>query len=222
VAPPCPGGAPAEIAGFFPTGATPAALARAAGDTRVVCATDDPYCPEGAASCWAAPLGLAADVVPRGGHLNPEAGSARGPRWRRGRWASAPRSASCGRGQPLPEGDPDLGVRDARLQREQGAVPGRVAEPAQPVVQPAIELQLLAVAGGEAGRDHLRVGAEEELEQPGVPQLRQPRVALGQPGGERLPATVGDLVDAPPAPAGFAVLRDVAAAGQALGLGVEL
>jgi predicted alpha/beta hydrolase family esterase len=74
VAPPCPGGAPPEIAGFFPTGATPAALAGAAGDTRIVCATDDPYCPEGAASCWAAPLGLPADIVRGGGHLNPEAG----------------------------------------------------------------------------------------------------------------------------------------------------
>ena len=74
VAPPCPGGAPAEIAGFFPTGAWPAALAGAASTTRIACATDDPYCPVGAASYWAAPLGLPADVLPGGGHLNAEAG----------------------------------------------------------------------------------------------------------------------------------------------------
>jgi predicted alpha/beta hydrolase family esterase len=85
VAPPCPGGAPAELAGFFPTGAEPVALACAAGETRVVCAADDPYCPEGAAACWAAPLGLAADVLPGGGHLNPEAGF--GPWPEMERWA---------------------------------------------------------------------------------------------------------------------------------------
>ena len=75
VAPPCPGGAPAEIyAGFFPTGATPAALARAAGDTRVVCATDDPYCPGEAAPAGRRRWACRPTSCRAGGHLNPEAG----------------------------------------------------------------------------------------------------------------------------------------------------
>ena len=74
VAPPCPRGAPPEVAAWFPTGATPEAVAGAAASTRVVCGTGDPYCPETAAVCWAGPLALPADVVPGGGHLNPDAG----------------------------------------------------------------------------------------------------------------------------------------------------
>jgi len=74
VAPPCPGGVPAVLAGFFPVDTTPEALAAAAGATRIVCADDDPFCPEGAASRWAAPLRLPADVVTGAGHVNPDAG----------------------------------------------------------------------------------------------------------------------------------------------------
>jgi predicted alpha/beta hydrolase family esterase len=74
VAPPCAGAAPPELAGWCETAASPAAVAGAAGSTRVVCGTDDPYCPQTAAACWAGPLGLPADVVPGGAHLNPDAG----------------------------------------------------------------------------------------------------------------------------------------------------
>jgi predicted alpha/beta hydrolase family esterase len=73
VAPPAPGVAP-ELAAFFPTGADEASLTAAAGATRLVCSSDDPYCPGGAAAVWGVPLGLEADEVPGGGHLNADAG----------------------------------------------------------------------------------------------------------------------------------------------------
>lgn len=50
------------------------AIARAAAVTRLVCGDDDPYCTEGAQHAYAEPLGIEADVVPRGGHLNADAG----------------------------------------------------------------------------------------------------------------------------------------------------
>ena len=74
VAPPCPQGAPPELAGWCETAASPTAVAGAASSTRVVYAPDDPYCPQTAATCWALPLGLPADAVPGGGHLNADAG----------------------------------------------------------------------------------------------------------------------------------------------------
>ena len=46
----------------------------AAADTRLVCAPDDPYCPEDAARCYGEPLGIPVDVLPGAGHINPEAG----------------------------------------------------------------------------------------------------------------------------------------------------
>jgi predicted alpha/beta hydrolase family esterase len=52
----------------------PAPLPEVAGDARLVCSDDDPYCPEGAESLYGAPLGIPVDIVPRGGHLNPDAG----------------------------------------------------------------------------------------------------------------------------------------------------
>jgi predicted alpha/beta hydrolase family esterase len=74
VAPPCPAGVPAALQGFFPVDTGPGAVAAAAGATRIVCADADPYCPEGAATRWARPLRLPLDLVPGGGHLNPDAG----------------------------------------------------------------------------------------------------------------------------------------------------
>ena len=74
VAPPCPDGVPAVLRHFFPVDTGAGALAAAAGTTRVVCADDDPFCPEGAATRWGMPLRLPVDLVTGGGHLNPDAG----------------------------------------------------------------------------------------------------------------------------------------------------
>ena len=69
VAPPSVAGAPDVLATFFPV--PPIELP---GDVRLVCSDDDPYCPEGAAAVYGGPLGVATDVLPDAGHLNPEAG----------------------------------------------------------------------------------------------------------------------------------------------------
>ncbi len=69
VAPPSQAGAPEALASFFPV-ALPASLPGA----RLVCSDNDPYCPEGAAALYGEPLGLATDVLPGLGHLNPDAG----------------------------------------------------------------------------------------------------------------------------------------------------
>jgi predicted alpha/beta hydrolase family esterase len=75
VAPPCPGAAVPELAKFYPTGAEREAIAQAAGETRLVCSDDDPYCPgDGAARHWGEPLGLQIDLITGGGHVNVEAG----------------------------------------------------------------------------------------------------------------------------------------------------
>lgn len=75
VAPPCPGAAVPELARFYPTNADARDVATAATHTRLVCADDDPYCPDGgAAEHWARPLGLPVDLLPGQGHLNVEAG----------------------------------------------------------------------------------------------------------------------------------------------------
>ncbi|MFG2818204.1 RBBP9/YdeN family alpha/beta hydrolase [Kitasatospora sp. NPDC048365] len=71
IAPPSPevtAGIP-EIAGFAP----PTAV-RPGPSVRLVAADDDPYCPGGALTAYAAPLGLDADLVPGGAHLNPDSG----------------------------------------------------------------------------------------------------------------------------------------------------
>ena len=67
VAPPSERAEIPQIAAFFP--APLPALTRA----RLVCADDDPYCPEGADTVYAA-LDVPVDVIRGGGHLNPEAG----------------------------------------------------------------------------------------------------------------------------------------------------
>ncbi|WP_228430494.1 RBBP9/YdeN family alpha/beta hydrolase [Baekduia soli] len=75
VAPPCPGAAIPELAGFYPTGADRAAVDAAAGHTRLVCSDDDDYCPgPGAPEQWGRPLGLEVDLLPGAGHLNVDAG----------------------------------------------------------------------------------------------------------------------------------------------------
>jgi len=75
VAPPCPGCHVEALAGFFPTGAQADRIARGAASTRLVCSDNDPYCPqEAAAEHWGARLGLPVDLIPGGGHLNPDAG----------------------------------------------------------------------------------------------------------------------------------------------------
>jgi uncharacterized protein len=69
VAPPSQAAGLHEIDAFFPVPRP--ALQRGA---RLVCSDDDPYCPEGADTLYAGPLGVPADVIAGGGHLNPEAG----------------------------------------------------------------------------------------------------------------------------------------------------
>jgi uncharacterized protein len=73
VAPPSAGAGVAEIAEFVPAPLDAAAVSRAAGSTRVVCAdSGDPYRPEGPELFQ--PLGVPVDVIEGGGHLNPETG----------------------------------------------------------------------------------------------------------------------------------------------------
>ena len=75
VAPPSAAGAPRQIQPFFPVPLRGDAVAAAVtGGTALVCGPDDPYCPEGAHELYAAPLGIPAHVLARGGHVNVEAG----------------------------------------------------------------------------------------------------------------------------------------------------
>jgi predicted alpha/beta hydrolase family esterase len=68
VAPPSRTGVPDRLDAFFPV---PLRHLRRA---RLVCSDDDAFCPEGALRLYANPLGLPTDVIPGGGHLNPDAG----------------------------------------------------------------------------------------------------------------------------------------------------
>ncbi len=74
VAPPSPAGAPRPIRPFFPVALDRRRVAAAATETRLVCAPDDPYCPEDAAAVYGAPLGLEVDRLAGAGHINPESG----------------------------------------------------------------------------------------------------------------------------------------------------
>jgi uncharacterized protein len=67
-APPSLTGVPDVLDSFFPV---PLRHLRRA---RLVCSDDDPYCPEGAVGLYGNQLGLPTDVIPGGGHLNPDAG----------------------------------------------------------------------------------------------------------------------------------------------------
>ena len=62
------------VARFLDHGARSRDVTRAAEETLFVCSDDDPYCPPGALSTYAEPLGIAAHVLPGAGHVNPEAG----------------------------------------------------------------------------------------------------------------------------------------------------
>ena len=62
------------IARFLEHGARPRDVTRASGETLIVCADDDPYCPPGAVDTYAEPLGIPAHVIPGAGHINPETG----------------------------------------------------------------------------------------------------------------------------------------------------
>jgi hypothetical protein len=74
VAPASAAGAPEPILAFFPVPLDPGAVAAAARQTRLVCAPDDPYCPEDAARLYGEPLGIPTDVLPGAAHINPESG----------------------------------------------------------------------------------------------------------------------------------------------------
>jgi predicted alpha/beta hydrolase family esterase len=69
VAPPSESAGLPEIAGFFPVHLPPLA-----DGGRLVCADDDPYCPEGADTLYGESLGIPVDVLPGAGHVNPETG----------------------------------------------------------------------------------------------------------------------------------------------------
>lgn len=62
-----------EVAAFAEVDLTPAATAATATTTRLVCSNNDPYCPEGVPLAYAS-LGLDADIIPGGQHLDPDAG----------------------------------------------------------------------------------------------------------------------------------------------------
>ncbi|GAA3125818.1 alpha/beta hydrolase [Streptomyces rameus] len=59
-----------EVAAFAP----PAPDFTLPGPTRLVAGDDDPYCPEGAGTHFAEPLGIPADILPGAGHLDLNAG----------------------------------------------------------------------------------------------------------------------------------------------------
>jgi predicted alpha/beta hydrolase family esterase len=69
-----PPGPVVDLPSFFPVPLDADAVAAAAGETRIVCSDDDPYCPEGALRAYAEPLGLPCDLLPGQGHLNVDAG----------------------------------------------------------------------------------------------------------------------------------------------------
>ena len=79
VAPPSNAGAPREILNFFPVPLERERVAVAAGVTRLVCAPDDPYCPEGAVREYGEPLGLECDVLDGAAHINPDSGYGQWP-----------------------------------------------------------------------------------------------------------------------------------------------
>jgi predicted alpha/beta hydrolase family esterase len=63
-----------QVAAFAPPQLTPEQPAGAARRGRIVCGDDDPCCPEGGAAEFGTRLGLPADVITGGGHLNPDRG----------------------------------------------------------------------------------------------------------------------------------------------------
>ena len=126
--------------------------------------------------------------------------------------------AGAGLEKLLPVGDPLALVAQPRLQGEERAA--RAAAVVERLDR-LVAGELLAV-GGELGRGHARgVGAEEDLQQRGIAQLREPGLGLGAPRLERPPARVRDRELAPPPPALLAPLGDEAGLREPLRLGVE-
>jgi uncharacterized protein len=82
VAPPSPAvlNSHPEVAAFGAVTLDAAAVSAAATQTRMACSDNDPYCPQGAPVAFAG-LSLDADVIPGGGHLDPDSGY--------GEWPSA-------------------------------------------------------------------------------------------------------------------------------------
>jgi uncharacterized protein len=74
VAPPSPRTAIPELASFVPVPLDVEAVRQNADGTVLVCADDDPYCPEGAALAYGRPLKLPVTVLPGAGHINVAAG----------------------------------------------------------------------------------------------------------------------------------------------------
>ena len=70
VAPPSAAGAPRPILPFFPAPLDGEAVRGAARETHLVCAPDDPYCPEDAARHYGRPLGIPTHVLPGAAHVN--------------------------------------------------------------------------------------------------------------------------------------------------------
>ena len=64
----------APVVRFLSFEANPERVRAAAAETRIVCSDNDPYNPRGAVATFAEPLGLPADLIPGGGHLNLDAG----------------------------------------------------------------------------------------------------------------------------------------------------
>jgi uncharacterized protein len=74
VSPPSLGAGVAAIEPFFPVPVDADAVARAAGQTRLIFSDNDPFCPEGAATLYGQPLAVPTDLVPGAGHINTETG----------------------------------------------------------------------------------------------------------------------------------------------------
>ena len=74
VAPPQPDEDDAQSPGFRPVPLDRDGVAAAAGETRLVCSTDDPWCPPETSRRIGAALGARIDWVEKGGHLNTAAG----------------------------------------------------------------------------------------------------------------------------------------------------
>jgi uncharacterized protein len=74
VAPPQPDEDVAESVGFRPTPLDRDGVAAAARETRLVCSTDDPWCPPEVSARIGAETGIPLEWVDGGGHLNTDAG----------------------------------------------------------------------------------------------------------------------------------------------------
>ena len=75
VAPPSPAVLWPAVGAFAPRALDTEALSASSRTVpRLVCSDNDPYCPEGAADLFGAPLRLDVDVLPGAGHLSPDEG----------------------------------------------------------------------------------------------------------------------------------------------------